>query len=53
MNKNLDIQIIKKCDMNTIKEELKVPQSTLDYFNDFGIEFFFEINCTEENCLMF
>ena len=51
--KNLDIQILKKFDMNIIKDELKVPQSSIDYFNDFGIEFFFEIDCIEENCLIF
>ena len=50
---NLDIQIINKFDMNKIKDELKVTQGAIEYFIDFGIEFFFEIECIEENCSIF
>lgn len=39
--------------MNKIKDELKVTQSAIEYFIDFGIEFFFEIECIEENCSIF
>ena len=52
-NKNLNIQILQKFDMSKINDELKVTQNAIDYFKDFGIEFFFEIECVEENCLIF
>ena len=51
--KYLNIRIIEEFEINIIKDELEVPQSAIDYFKDFGIEFFFEIECIEENCLIF
>ena len=51
--KYLNIRIIEEFAINIIKDELEVPQSAIDYFKDFGIEFFFEIECIEENCLIF
>ena len=50
---HLDINILNEIDMKNIKDELKVTQYDVDYFNDFGIKFLFEIECIEVPCLIF
>lgn len=53
---NLKFFNIQIKDMNYINKnttELKVSRNTVEYFNDFGIEFFFEIDCKLELCLLF
>ena len=47
----LDIKITKK---NPIKgSDIKVPKNVIYYFKDFGIEFFFEIECIFNSCIIF
>ena len=47
------IDISKYDDLNEIKSDVKIPKNIIEYFKDFGIEFFFEINCSETICQIF
>ena len=49
----LKIDISNRINIDKIKDELKVSQSSIDYFKDFGIAFLFEIECIEDNCIIF
>ena len=51
--KHIEIDILNRFELKIIKDDLKVPQSALDYFKDFGIEFLYEIECININCLIF
>jgi hypothetical protein len=49
----LQIDISNTYNLNEIKTEAEVPKNIIEYFKDFGIDFFFEINCLEKACLIF
>ena len=48
----LDINISNKYSLEEIKTECEVSKNVFEYFNDFGIDFFFEIGVLE-SCLIF
>lgn len=48
---HLDIRIKDKYIIN--ENDFKVSKNSFEYFSDLGIEFFFEVECYQSNCLIF
>ena len=48
----IGIEILNKFSIDTIETDFKPPNNIIEYFSDFGIEFFFEINYND-TCLIF
>ena len=51
--RSFQIDIVRYKYINEIEKDIGVSQNVIEYFKDFGIDTLFEINCIEENCLIF
>ena len=51
--KYFTFDIYKHEDLNEKKSDFKMPENIIEYFKDFGIKFFYEINCSEGYCPIF
>jgi preprotein translocase subunit SecA len=49
----LEINISNKFHLDIMITEIGLPKNVIDYFSDFGIDFFFEIDCLEKPCYIF
>lgn len=51
--KRFEINISSTYSLDKIKTDHEIPKNVYEYFNDFGIDFFFEIEVSKDNCLIF